>query len=123
MTNLDIHAMKRATPLFIGTHDFSLYTAQLQMKTNVVRTVYQCEIVKNDIMGASFFPDESWALIVRGEGFMRYQIRMMMGALIQVGKGELDLADIERSLNPDLSMQLDYIAPASGLFLNKLEFR
>ncbi len=123
LSNLDIEVMKLATNNFIGTHNFSLYTAHLQKKTKVIRTVDYCEIRENDFIKASFFPDESWAFIVRGTGFMRYQIRMMMGALIQLGKGELATDDIGRSLVPDPGMRLKYVAPASGLFLNRLDFK
>jgi tRNA pseudouridine38-40 synthase len=46
----------------------------------------------------------------------------MMGALIQLGKGELQLTDIEESLKPENSRVINSIAPASGLILNKIEF-
>ena len=45
-----------------------------------------------------------------------------MGALIKLGKGEINLKDIENSLKPENTEVMDYIAPASGLILNKIEF-
>ena len=119
---LDIKMMTKAAKLFEGTHDFSTYTARLQKNTKVIRTIALCEIRTNTIVKANFFPDKTYALIVRGEGFMRYQIRMMMGALIQLGKGELCHEDVELSLKVKNKLQLNYVAPGSGLFLNKLEF-
>ena len=53
---------------------------------------------------------------------MRNQIRLMMGALIDLGKGKLTLKDIENSLLPDNEMKMNYIAPASGLILNNIDF-
>ena len=44
----------------------------------------------------------------------------MMGALLQLGRGELTLDDLENSLKPGVEMQMDYIVPASGLLLNKI---
>ena len=82
-----------------------------------------CEIVKNEIYTANFFPEESYVLRVKGAGFKRHQIRMMMGTLIQLGKHELDLDFIERSLLPDSTLEVTYIAPASGLMLNKMTFK
>mgnify|MGYP000861505769 FL=1 len=53
---------------------------------------------------------------------MRNQIRLMMGALIKLGRGEISLEYIENSLKPESKEVMDYIAPASGLILNKIEF-
>jgi tRNA pseudouridine38-40 synthase len=45
-----------------------------------------------------------------------------MGQLFRLGRGEIGLEDIRQSLeNPDEDT-FDYIAPASGLMLNKVNF-
>ena len=119
---LDVEFMKKAAKLFEGEHDFSVYTARIQKNTQSVRTIEHCEIRPNTILEANFFPKTSYALHVKGKGFMRYQIRMMMGALIQLGSGELTLSDIQESLRIGNSIQLSYVAPGSGLLLNSLQF-
>tara|TARA_R110000823_G_scaffold64943_2_gene152509 strand:+ start:1631 stop:2416 length:786 start_codon:yes stop_codon:yes gene_type:complete len=120
---LDIKLMSDCARLFIGTHDFSSYTARLQPNTKVLRTIDSCEIKRNEILKANFFPEVSYALHITGEGFMRYQIRMIMGALIQVGKGDLTTMDIKDSLKKENNTLLTYVAPGSGLLLNKLKFK
>lgn len=122
LVDLDIELMKEAATLFVGTHNFSSYTAKLQPNTTVVREVQSCELVTNSLLSANFFPDKSYALIVNGAGFMRYQIRMIMGALFQIGKGELSIQDIKESLKADTEVMLTTVAPGSGLLLNKLSF-
>ena len=119
---LDVELMKKAAQLFEGEHNFSVYTSRLQEKTVATRSIESCVLKKNDILKANFFPENSFALHVKGKGFMRYQIRMIMGALIQLGRGELLFSDIEESLLENNSIQLTYVAPGSGLHLNKLEF-
>ncbi|MFK7813716.1 MAG: tRNA pseudouridine(38-40) synthase TruA [Maribacter sp.] len=119
---LDLDLMKKAAKLFEGEHDFSVYTARLQENTKSVRTIESAEIRMNTILEANFFPKSSYAFHVKGKGFMRYQIRMMMGALIQLGSGELSFSDIEESLKINSEIQLSYVAPGSGLLLNSLEF-
>ena len=47
----------------------------------------------------------------------------MMGALIKLGKGEIDLDYISQSLSKNSSLKMDYIAPASGLILHQVKFR
>ncbi|MCM4166255.1 tRNA pseudouridine synthase A [Arenibacter antarcticus] len=120
--DLDIDLMIKCAELFVGTHDFSAYTARLQSNTKVVRTIDSCQIKINTILKANFFPETSYALHICGAGFMRYQIRMIMGALIQVGKGELLVSDIKESLLNTSTTTLTYVAPGSGLMLNKLDF-
>lgn len=119
---LDLNLMKEAAKLFEGEHDFSTYTARIQENTQSIRTIVSSEVCSNDILQANFFPKESYALHVKGKGFMRYQIRMMMGALIQLGRGELSFSDIEASLKTNNAIQLTYVAPGSGLLLNELHF-
>lgn len=121
-SNLNIDLMKKASNLFIGEHDFSTYTVKEGKQKDNVRIIDSCFISRNDILKANFFPDTSYALRIEGKGFIRYQVRMIMGALIQLGKGELELSDIETSLKPNNNIELGYVAPGSGLLLHKLEF-
>ena len=120
---LNMDLMMDCAKLFIGTHDFSSYTARLQPNTKVERTIETCEIKRNEILEANFFPEMSYALHITGAGFMRYQIRMIMGALIQVGKGEFSTKDIKESLKKENITVLTYVAPGSGLLLNDLKFK
>ncbi len=119
---LDIQLMTRAARLFEGTHEYRAYCKKPSEKTNTTRTIDSCEIVPNTYYTASFFPSPSYALKVSGKGFMRNQIRIMMGQLFRLGRGEINLQNIESSLHTSFAEHLSYIAPASGLVLNKIEF-
>ncbi len=118
---IDIELMKKGAKLFEGTHNFKTYCAKVNENKVFDRTIDHCEIAENDLYSASFFPVKSYMLRVRGKGFMRNQVRLMMGALYYLGKGELDLDFITNSLKPDSDLKLIYNAPASGLILNKIE--
>ena len=122
LADLDIALMTAAAGLFVGTHDFSAYTAKLQPNTQVMRTIESCELVPNNVLTANFFPEHSYILKIKGKGFMRYQIRMIMGALVQLGKHELSIEEIKSSLVTGSDHKLNSIAPGSGLILNKLDF-
>ncbi len=123
LEDLNIGLMMEAAKLFEGTHDFSHYTARLQKNAKVIRTIVSCAIQENDFLEANFFPKTSYAFVVQGEGFMRYQIRMMMGAIIQLGKGAISLEQFKSTLSGGTTMQLNYVAPGSGLLLHKMEFK
>lgn len=122
LEHLDIDLMKDGASLFMGAHDFTSYTAQLKPNMNVVRTIDTCKIVENNLLTANFFPSTSYLLQVKGAGFLRYQIRMIMGVLIRLGKGELTLNQIEDSFDPANDIVLNTIAPGSGLVLNQVDF-
>lgn len=122
LDDLDIVKMKEAARIFQGKHYFKSYCYKATDKGIYDREIDVCEIIENSKFTANFFPKQSYILRVRGKGFMRNQIRLMMGALIQVGKNELSLSEIENSLKPDNDIQINYIAPASGLILNKVDF-
>ncbi len=122
MENLDVDAMKEGALLFQGQHNFKKYCTQPNDKTVFDREVEVSFIEENKIFNANFFPDKSWAYHVHSKGFMRNQIRLMMGQLISLGRGEISLEDIELSLTDPDDIPLDYIAPPSGLILNKINF-
>lgn len=119
---LDIDKMIEGTKLFEGTHEFKAYCKKPSEKTNTTRTIDVCTLVPNTYYTASFFPEPSYALQVEGKGFMRNQIRIMMGQLFRLGRGEISLQELESSLSPEFHGHLSYIAPASGLVLNKVIF-
>lgn len=119
---LNINAMKAGAKLFEGSHNFKTYCYKATDKGEYHRTIDYCEIVDNTIYKANFFPQESYVLIIRGKGFMRNQIRLMMGCLIKLGRGEVTLDYIEETLKDESTEVMDYVAPASGLILHKLDF-
>lgn len=121
--NLDLDLMKKATSLFVGTHNFKSFTAKPKENGKFIRKVNSAEIKENTILKANFFPKKSYAFHIKGEGFMRYQVRMLMGALIQLGKGEVTLSDIEEALKPNSTTKFVFVAPGSGLMLHSLDFK
>lgn len=122
LDELDIDIMKQGAKLFEGEHNFKPYCYRPTENGIYTREILTCELVENTIYTANYFPEKTYLLKVRGKGFMRNQIRLMMGTLIDLGKGEISLETIQSSLMPDSEMVMHYIAPASGLILNKVEF-
>jgi tRNA pseudouridine38-40 synthase len=122
LVDLDIEKMMKGAKLFEGEHYFHKYCTKPSADTILKRTIDSCEIVENDVLTANFFPAKSYILKVRGKGFLRYQIRLMMATLFELGKENLDLQFIETSLKEDNDrMYLRNIAPSSGLQLYDIE--
>ena len=122
LDELDIEIMKKGAKLFEGEHYVKSYCYKPTDNGIYNREILTCELVENKIYIANYFPKQSYLLRVKGKGFMRNQIRLIMGALIDLGKGKLSLEDIRVSLLPDSNIKMEYIAPASGLILNHIEF-
>ena len=119
---LDIELMAKGAKLFEGTHNFKGYCSNISEHGLYIRAVASCDLTANDMISASFFPEQSYQLKVRGEGFGYNQIRTMVGTLVKLGKNQITLDYIAESLQPESTEVMNYIAPASGLILNIVEF-
>lgn len=115
--NLSWEAMKLACQLFIGIHDFKGFCKPSENKTDYVREGLSAEICdSNEFMG-QYFPQKIYYFQITGTGFLHHQVRMMMSAIWQIGKGEMELSEIEaRFETPDNFEKLPP-APANGLVL------
>lgn len=128
MTNilghLDIELMKQGAKLFEGEHNFIQYCFRGNDKKMYIREIQECMIDVNDYLTGSFFPEKSYRLKVIGGGFLRNQIRIIMGTLFNLGLHKISLKDIELSLQHENTQTypIGFIAPASGLILHKTEF-
>lgn len=122
--DLNIELMQKAAKLFEGEHYFHKYCTKPSENTIFKRVIDTCEIIENSILTANFFPEKSYVLKVKGKGFLRYQIRLMMATLFEVGKNNLTLDFVEASLKEDNDrMFLRNIAPASGLQLYNIQLK
>lgn len=122
LDDLDIELMKKGAKLFEGIHYFNKYCTKPSVHTILKRSIDTCEIVENTYLTASFFPEQSFVLRVKGKGFLRYQIRLIMAALFELGRNNIDLIYIKDSLLENNDRKpLKTIAPASGLQLYNVD--
>ncbi len=119
---LDIELMKKGALLFEGEHNFKRYCTKPKENATFIRNITYSRIEVNKVMSASFFPKETWAFHIHSKGFLRNQVRLMMGQLYQLGKGAITIDEFQRSFTDELTPHFDYIAPASALMLQKTHF-
>ena len=100
----------QALSLFSGEHNFQNFTTKPEDKWGFVRTVKILDVMRWE-------NGNLINVIFGGNGFMRYQIRMMMGAAIKVGLGRLDMQVIRDALEAKERSILPYKASAAGLCL------
>ncbi|MGK7389330.1 MAG: tRNA pseudouridine synthase A [Candidatus Cyclobacteriaceae bacterium M2_1C_046] len=119
--DLNIDLMKKGAKLFEGEHDFKNYCKNTSLAADTTREIFKSEIVENHLFVANFFPEKSYIYRVEAKGFMRHQVRMMMGQLIALGRKEISLQDVEDSLLKPTNKKPS-TAPAHGLHLHGIEF-
>lgn len=105
----------RALMRFKGKHDFRNFTTKPEDEGGFVRTVSSIEAIAEE-------NGNLVTVILSGDGFMRYQIRMMMGAAIRVGLGRLDEKTIVDHLDRPERDILPYKAPSCGLTLVEVNY-
>ena len=111
---LDVERMREAAGLFIGQHDFRRFAAPLpQGKTNGVRTIYEADIARNA---------DTITLNVRGNAFLHHQVRRMAGALVDIGRGRLSIADLQTMIDGGQTDKVAHSLPAHGLCLVRVEY-
>lgn len=133
---LDAARMAEAAVAFVGEHDFRSFCGKSAVVTTYVRTLYESEFglcsVDGSMDGSMDAAPEHlrhlaaagvlYCYRVRGNGFVYRMVRLLMGALVGVGRGRLDVADLRRALSSSVEQPLSPAAPAHGLYLHHIEY-
>jgi len=115
---LDIALMQEACKLFVGEHDFYSFAKRDTSMHSTMRTIVSCALVQQPTM----FGTEFYSIKIIGEGFLRYMVRYMVGALFALGKGEIELSDIVDALAHRNEEKLSARAKARGLCLIEVSY-
>lgn len=109
---LDMNAIRAAVVYLIGTHDFTSFTDDKTDKDKV-RTVYGIQILeKNGLL----------EFIYQGDGFLQHMVRILSGTLLEVGSGKIRPEDMKNILEAKERARAGFMAPAKGLFLEKVNY-
>lgn len=107
---LDLHAMQAAAKHLCGEHDFSAFCGNPKFKKSTVRTIYAVTILQHG---------DEVRLEFTGDGFIHNQVRIMVGTLIEVGRGSRDASSIPALFGSKRS-DAGFLAPAQGLCLKEV---
>lgn len=111
---LDVSAMREGAQYLLGTHDFTSYcSSRIEPEKPKIKTIDSIEIVEegNDLR-----------FVFIGNGFLRYQVRMMTATLLEVGKGKITPETVKEILEQKNKEACRYNAPAHGLVLMKVDY-
>ena len=110
--DLDLKAMTAAAQLLIGTHDFSAFCANKKMKKSTVRTIKSFVVERTG---------EEIRFTVTGNGFLHNMVRILVGTLIEVGRGER-MAESIPALFGAKREEAGFLAPGKGLCLMEVRY-
>ena len=109
---LDIAAMEQAAQQLLGEHDFSAFCGNAKMKKSTVRFIRSLTIRRRD---------EEIHITVTGNGFLHNMVRILVGTLVEVGRGER-LADSIPDLFGGKRVEAGFLAPPQGLCLQEVYY-
>jgi len=111
---IDVDFIKEVLTHFVGVHNFKNFTSKEEDEDNFVREIYNIEVNDhNSIIN----------ITLRGDGFMRYMIRFIVGTALRVVDKKLDISKIDELLSDDSPRNIvSYKAPACGLALLEVEY-
>lgn len=113
---LDETLMIALAPRFEGEHDFSAFAASDEkddLGGTKVRRISSSQIAR---------VGDELIYRVTGSGFLKHMVRMMVGSLVEAGKGNLELPELHERLQPGFLGKAGPAMPASGLFLVSVEY-
>lgn len=110
---LDLEQMRQAAALFQGVHDFRAFCASGTSVKTFAREVYSCELCED--------PPLLW-LEIEANGFLYNMVRIIMGTLLEVGRGRFSAARISQILDSLDRSQAGPTAPPQGLYLLKVSY-
>ena len=109
---LDLDAMGAAAACLCGEHDFSAFCGNPRFKKSTVRVIRSIEIrrAENEIQ-----------ISVTGNGFLHSMVRILVGTLIEAGRGERSTDSIP-ALFGGKRADAGFLAPAQGLCLMEVVY-
>lgn len=116
--SIDIKKLQKALAVFVGEHDFRSFATGDDMVGGTVRTINSIEITDDVQTGAH-------CIIFKGPGFLRYMIRRIAGACIEVAsRDSLSIDDLRIALDQKNPYQPTLpTAPAKGLLLHSIKYK
>jgi len=118
--DLDVNQMLGAAEMFLGEHDWTAFSAAQSDVEDRRRTIKHLEITEHEDERAR---DRLIEIKVTANGFLRYMVRSIAGALMAVGRGDLDIGKISDAIDEGVRHNDIVTAPAHGLTLLEVLYK
>mgnify|MGYP001082133978 CR=1 FL=1 len=109
----DLEKFNKHALTFIGTHNFQNFTSKGEDEQNFVRTISKFSAKRRG---------KIVKVVVTGDGFMRGQIRVMIGTLLALNEGKVNENYIKDNLDKSKRYIIAYKVSGAGLYLNTVYY-
>jgi len=104
---LDVERMCQASSILAGTYDFTSFcSSNSETKTHICR-----------VMHCQWQEGEDIDFEIQADRFLQHMVRIIVGTMVEVGRGRLPVEEIGRILEVKDRRQAGPTAPAKGLCL------
>ena len=110
--DLDVNAIKQAAVCLEGEHDFSAFCANKNMKKSTVRYIEKLTVTQTE---------DELVFYVTGNGFLHHMVRIIVGTLLEVGRGERAVSSIPTLFGAPRE-QAGELVTAAGLCLMEVNY-
>lgn len=110
---LDLTQMKNAAGYLIGTHDFQSFTSLKEGSKSTIRTINTLDIIENGMV---------IEIVINSNDFLLHMARLIVGILLEVGKGKIMATDVQKILNDKKCSEAVTIAQPKGLCLTDVQY-
>jgi tRNA pseudouridine38-40 synthase len=111
--DLDLERMAREAQRAEGTHDFRAFRSAHDARQNTVRTLSRVAIERES--------ERIVSIAVSGTAFMHNMVRILVGTLVDVARGQLDEGTVTHAIASGDRADLGPTAPAHGLCLERID--
>lgn len=123
---LDVTAMRQAADLLVGEHDFAGFQGAGGDVVRTVRCVASACVEDVPATASAAIPRlvETRQLVIRltANGFLRHMVRIIVGTLVEVGRGRRAADDLKEILARGDRRLAGATAPACGLVLERVDY-
>ncbi len=117
---LNVSQMKSACNLFIGMHDFSSFSDNDPEEKSAYRQGRSTKVL---IENFELTEEDNLILIrIKGSHFLWKMVRRIIGVLVEIGRGNLTVEDVEIFLTQKSDVPKKFTAPPAGLYLERIVY-
>ncbi len=107
---IDMKILEDVLTHFKGKHNFKNFTSKEEDQDGFIREIYDVQLEKTN--------ETMFNVVFRGNGFMRYMIRYMVGTAIEAARGKITIEEVDELLDDSSPRHIvSWKAPACGLLL------
>lgn len=111
---IELAKLNEAMELFVGKHDFIAFNAtEVAINPYQIRHIYSFKVeeMNNEVV-----------FEIKGKGFLRYMVRMIIGVCVNYALGKIELDTIKNAINEGTKTSIKANISPVGLYLKEVQY-